>query len=48
MSKLTEKYVSELGEECNKFCGEIKWMYRACVEYLDEKDGAFFLLLSNS
>ena len=49
MSKLAEKQVEELGEECNKFCGEINWMYRTCgVEYLDEKNERFVLLLSNS
>jgi hypothetical protein len=39
MSKLAEKHVGELNEECNKFCGEINLMYWTCVEYLDETNG---------
>jgi len=38
MSKLAEKQVDELDEECNKFFGEINWMCRTCVEYLDEEN----------
>jgi hypothetical protein len=49
MSKLAEKHVEELDKESNKVYGEINLpMYRTCVEYLDENNGRFLLLLSNS